>query len=524
MRFVPQHILHNALWYDRKYGVEPDSGSIEMTIKTGNIFLALSLLTLAGCAVGPDYRQPAIETPAAYKETQGWKLAEPQDRAPRDRWWEIYGDPQLNALVQQVELSNQNVRAAEAKYRQALALLGTARAGYSPTLSAGLAASRGQSATTSGTALPIGNTDRVALTASWEADVWGRIGRSVESNRESAEASAADLQSALLSAQATLAQTYLQLRVNDAGRQLLGQTAAAYERSLQITRNRYEAGVAGRIDVAQAETQLKSTQAQAIDLGVQRSQLEHAIALLVGKTPADFKLEANNSLPSVPVIPVGLPSELLERRPDIAAAERRAAAANAQIGVAQAAFFPALTLNASTGYQGSSFANLISLPNRFWSLGPALAATLSDGGARSAQKEQAIAVFDSSIATYRQTVLTGLQEVEDSLSTLRILGEEAQVQQAAAKFAAESVALANNQYLAGAVSYLNVVSAQAASLGADKSGLDITGRRLIASVSLLKALGGNWRSMAPTPSPAASCCLEAPASDSRASALPVRFP
>lgn len=468
-----------------------------MTIKTGNIFLTLSILVLAGCAVGPDYRQPVVETPVAYKETQGWKMAEPQDRAPLGRWWEIYGDPQLNALVQQVELSNQNIRAAEAKYRQALALLGVARAGYFPTLSAGLAVNRGQSVSASGTILPaapIGNTDRISLSASWEADVWGRIGRTVESNQASAEASAADLQAALLSAQSTLAQTYLQLRINDVERQLLEQTVAAYERSLQITRNRHEAGVAGRIDVAQAETQLKSTQAQAIDLGVQRSQLEHAIALLVGKAPADFKLEPNNSLPSIPDIPVGVPSELLERRPDIAAAERRAAAANAQIGIAQAALFPSLMLSASTGYQSSSFANLISLPNRFWSLGPALAATLFDGGARLAQKEQAIAVFDNNVAAYRQTVLTGFQEVEDNLSALRILGEEAKVQQEAAKSAAESVTLANNQYVAGTVSYLNVVSAQATSLGADKSGLDITGRRLIASVSLLKALGGDWRS------------------------------
>lgn len=468
-----------------------------MTIKTGNIFLTLSFLVLAGCTVGPDYRRPQVEMPAAYKEAQGWKTAEPQDRAPRGNWWEMYGDPQLNALEQQVALSNQNVRAAEAQYRQALALLGVARAGYFPTLSAGLAANRGQSMSASGSSFsptPAGNTDRFSLTASWEADVWGRIGRTVESNQASAEASAADLQAALLSAQATLAQAYLQLRTNDAEQQLLEQTVAAFEKALQITRNRYAAGVAGRIDVAQAETQLKSTQAQAIDLGVQRAQLEHAIALLVGKAPAYFRLAPNNSLASIPNIPIGLPSELLEWRPDIAAAERRAAAANAQIGVAQAAFFPSLTLSGSAGYQGSSFANLISLPNRFWSLGPALAATLFDGGARSAQKEQAIAVFDSNVATYRQTVLTGFQEVEDSLSTLRILGDEAKVQQEAAKSAAESVTLANNQYLAGTVSYLNVVSAQATSLGADTSAINITGRRLIASVTLLKALGGDWRS------------------------------
>jgi NodT family efflux transporter outer membrane factor (OMF) lipoprotein len=455
-----------------------------MKIKIRNIFLPLSILALAGCAVGPDYRRPAVETPAAYKEAQGWKTAEPQDQAPRGRWWEIYGDAQLNALVQQVEVSNQNIRA------------GAARAGYFPTLSAGVAATRGQSASDSGassSAAPIGDTARISLSASWEPDVWGRIGRVVESNQASAAASAADLQAALLSAQATLVQSYLQLRVVDAQRQLLDRTVAAYERSLQITRNRYEAGVAGRIDVAQAETQLKSTQAQAIDLGVQRTQLEHAIALLVGKAPADFKLEPNNALPGTPDIPVGVPSALLERRPDIAAAERRAASANAQIGVAQAAYFPALTLGASAGFQNSSFANLISLPNRFWSLGPALAATLFDGGARSAQKEQAVAAFDSNVATYRQTVLTGFQEVEDNLSALRILAQEALVQDDAAKSAVEFVTLANNQYVAGTVSYLNVVSAQATALGAHRNALDINGRRLVASVSLLKALGGDWR-------------------------------
>jgi NodT family efflux transporter outer membrane factor (OMF) lipoprotein len=462
-----------------------------MTKKTGHIFLTLAFSTLAGCAVGPNYQRPAVEIPAAYKESNGWKMAEPSDQAVRGKWWEIYGDPLLNALAQQVEASNQNVRAAEAQYRQALALLSGARAGYFPTVSAGLSASRGQGAATP--SAPIGNTDRLSLSASWEADVWGRIGRSVESNQASAEAGAADLQSALLSAQSTLAQTYLLLRINDAQRKLLERTAVAYERSLRITQNRYEAGVVGRVDVAQAETQLKSTQAQAIDLGVQRAQLEHAIALLIGKAAADFKLEPNYRLPILPEIPAGLPSELLERRPDIAAAERRAAAANAQIGVAQAAFFPSLSLSASTGYQSTSLANLISLPNRFWSLGPALAATLFDGGARSAQKEQAIAAFDKNVAAYRQFVLTGFQEVEDNLSTLRILNEEAKVQREAARFAAESVTLTDNQYQAGTVSYLNVISAQAASLGADRSSLDIAGRSLLASVALLKALGGGWR-------------------------------
>lgn len=477
-----------------------------MIIRTRSTSLlpTLTLLTLlTGCAVGPDYRQPAIDTPVAYRETQGWKPAEPRDDVPRGNWWEIYGDPGLTTLVRQVEVSNQNVRAAEAQYRQAMALLGVARAGYFPTVSGGLSANRGQgtsasTATATGTAVvtpgaAIRNTDRVSLSAAWEADVWGRIARTVETNEAQAQASAADLQAALLSAQATLVQTYLQLRINDAQRRLLEQTIVAYERSQQITRNRYEAGVAGRSDVVQAETQLRSTQAQAIDLGVQRAQMEHAIATLIGRAPADFRLPPTDAIPSLPTIPVGLPSELLERRPDIAAAERRIAAANAQIGVAQAAFFPALTFSASGGYQNSSFSQLLTLPNRFWSLGPALAATLFDAGARSAQKEQAIAAYDKSVATYRQTVLAAFLDVEDNLAALRVLADEAEAQRAAQMSAAEALALTDNQYQAGTVSYLNVVTAQAASLSADRASLNITGSRLVASVLLLKAFGGDWR-------------------------------
>lgn len=465
------------------------------------LWCALSALT--GCAVGPDYQRPAIGAPAQFKELQDWKEAEPRDEAPRGKWWERYGDSQLNTLVEQVEVSNQNVSAAEAQYRQAQAALGAARATYFPIVSGNVSASRGQGASgTSGTTSSNGtvssagtairNTDRLALGASWEVDVWGRIGRGVESSAAAAQASAADLQAALLSAQATLVQTYLQLRFNDAQRRLLDDTVVAYERSLAITRNRYAAGVAARIDVAQAETQLKSTQAQAIDLGVQRAQLEHAIALLVGKAPADFSLPPSEMLPALPPIPVGLPSALLERRPDVAAAERRVAAANAQIGVAQAAFFPALTFSASGGYQGSSLSQLLSLPNRFWSLGPALALTLFDAGGRSALKEQAIAGYDKSVATYRQAVLTAFQDVEDSLVSLRILAEEAGVQREAAQFAAESLRLTENQYRSGTVSYLNVVTAQAAGLSAERSSIDIAGRRMLASAALLKALGGDW--------------------------------
>lgn len=452
--------------------------------------LLLAFLMLSGCAAGPDYHKPEISVPSAFKEAQGWKLAQPQDDVMRGKWWELYGDMQLNALVEQVKVSNQNIRVAEAQYRQALAVLAGSRSAYSPTLSGSASATRAQPSGSVSAA----NTERVALDASWEADVWGGIQRSVESSTASAQASAADLQAALLSTQATLVQTYLQLRINDAQYRLLDQTMAAYERTLQITRNRYEAGVVSRLDVAQAETQLKSTQAQAIDLGEQRGQLEHAIALLVGKAPADFTLAPTYALPELPSIPVDLPSTLLERRPDVAAAERRAAAANAQIGVAQAAFFPTLTLGASGGFQGSSLSQLFSLPARFWSLGPSLAMTLFDGGAHSAQKEQAIAIYDQNVATYRQAVLTAFQNVEDSLVSLRVLAQEETVQREAARSAQESLSLTNDQYQAGTVSYLNVVTAQVAALNADLGSLNIAGRRLLSSTALLKALGGDWQS------------------------------
>lgn len=470
-----------------------------MNMRPPCLLPVLLSLALTGCAAGPDYQRPAMEIPAAYKEAGQWKPAEPRDQQARGPWWEIYGDADLNALVAQVTLANQNVQAAAAQYRQALTALGAARASYVPSVSGNLSASRGQgtSASTTGSATvtpgaPIRDTDRLALSVSWELDLWGRIGRNVEANEAAAQAGAADLQAAQLSAQATLVQTYLQLRVNDAQQHLLEQTVAAYRRSLEITQHRYAAGVAGRVDVAQAETQLQSTQAQLVDLGAQRAQLEHAIAVLIGKTPAEFALQATHTLPALPPLPASLPSALLERRPDIAAAERRMAAANAQIGIAQAAFFPALTLGTSLGYQNNSFSQLLTQPNRFWSLGPSLALTLFDGGARTAQTEGAIAAYDKSVAGYRQTALTAFQEVEDNLAALRILADEAVLQDAAARSAAESLALTENQYRAGTVSYLNIVSTQAAALGAARSQLDIAGRRLLASALLMKALGGDW--------------------------------
>lgn len=470
---------------------------------TNFIILGLIVLNLAGCALGPDYKRPQVIPPASYKTPHPhWKFAKPGDHHPRGMWWEIFNDIQLNALVQQVSISNQNIHSSEAQYRQALALVNAARARYFPVISGTFANTRGQgtAATNSGVTIPgiprsgITETNRLLATISWEADLWGRIGRTVESNQAAAEASAADLQSALLSIQSLLIQTYFQLRINDIQRQLLEQTAIAYQKSLNITQNRYSAGIAGRSDVVQAETQLKAIQAQALDLGVERAQFEHAIAVLIGKAPSNFTLKPSTVVPVLPELPPGFPSELLERRPDIAAAERRVQAANAQIGVAQAAFFPSLILGASTGYQSSVLADLLSSSQHIWSIGPNIAVALFDGGLRASQKEQAIALYNKSVADYRQTVLTGFQEVEDQLSTLRILHEEAKVQQAAKLAAQESVMLFHNQYKAGTVSYLNVVTAQASALDAEIRSLNITGRSLVASAILLKALGGDWRS------------------------------
>ncbi len=460
---------------------------------------------LSACMVGPNYVRPPADTPAAFKETQGWKNAQPRDAAIRGSWWEVFGDAQLNALEAQVDVSNQTLKAAEARVREARALVQQARAGLFPTVSANASATRsGGGGSSRSASLGTGNSSRgpsnnynLSLDANWELDLWGRVRRSIESNEASAQASAGDLGAAKLSAQAELAQDYLLLRVQDATLRLLNDTVGAYERSLQLSRNQYAAGVAGRSDVVQAETQLKSTQALALDAGIQRAQLEHAIAILIGKAPAEFSLPAVPFDATFPEIPTGLPSELLERRPDIAAAERRAAAANAQIGVAEAAFFPAVTLSATGGFQSSVIGSLLSVPSRYWSLGAALAQVVFDAGLRRAQTDQAIAAYDESVATYRQTVLTAFQDVEDNLAALRILEQEASVQDDAVKAARESLAIVLNQYRAGTANYLAVIVIQAAALSNERSAITILGRRLTASVALIKALGGGWTEAPP---------------------------
>ncbi|MDY7792790.1 efflux transporter outer membrane subunit [Burkholderia ubonensis] len=459
---------------------------------------------LAGCAVGPDYHRPDTPMPAAFKEAPaGWKVAQPADGADRGAWWRVYGDPQLDALIDKLNASNQTIAQSAAAYRQARALVAEARAAYFPTV--GLTASGSRSRTPraslssgssssfgGGSSGSIGNSYSVGLDASWEPDLWGKVSRTVGAQRAGEAAAAADLANARLSQQATLAQTYFQLRTADTLQMLLDDTVASYARSLQLTQNRYAQGVAARADVIQAQTQLQSAQAAAIDNGVARAQYEHAIATLIGEPASTFSLPPLPLAAEPPVTPVGVPSALLERRPDIAAAERRAAAANEQIGVAISAFFPTLTLSAQGGVQSSVWSNLFTLPARFWTVGPQLAATLFDAGLRAAQTEAARATYDQDVAAYRLSVLTAFQDVEDNLASQRILAQEIDVQRQAVDSAEHALAIVTNQYKAGTVDYLNVLTAQTTAFSAHQKLATIAGQRMVSSVGLVKALGGGW--------------------------------
>ncbi|KVN97514.1 RND transporter [Burkholderia ubonensis] len=459
---------------------------------------------LAGCAVGPDYHRPDTPMPAAFKEAPaGWKVAQPADGADRGAWWRVYGDPQLDALIGKLNASNQTIAQSAAAYRQARALVAEARAAYFPTVGLTASGSRSRSPRASlssgssssfggGSSGSIGNSYSVGLDASWEPDLWGKVSRTVGAQRAGEAAAAADLANARLSQQATLAQTYFQLRTADALQMLLDDTVASYARSLQLTQNRYAQGVAARADVIQAQTQLQSAQAAAIDNGVARAQYEHAIATLIGEPASTFSLPPLPLAAEPPVTPVGVPSALLERRPDIAAAERRAAAANEQIGVAISAFFPTLTLSAQGGVQSSVWSNLFTLPARFWTVGPQLAATLFDAGLRAAQTEAARATYDQDVAAYRLSVLTAFQDVEDNLASQRILAQEIDVQRQAVDSAEHALAIVTNQYKAGTVDYLNVLTAQTTAFSAHQKLATIAGQRMVSSVGLVKALGGGW--------------------------------
>jgi NodT family efflux transporter outer membrane factor (OMF) lipoprotein len=466
--------------------------------------VAGTIMLLSACTVGPDYVKPSVETPPAYKEAEGgakWQIAQPKDDVIRGAWWELFNDPQLNALEAQVVISNQNIAVAEAQYRQALALVQAARAGYFPTVGVNGSATRSRTPFTSGgssgssrTSSSAGavNNFLVSGNASWEPDIWGKVRRTVEANEASAQASAADLASIRLSAQTALAQDYFQLCALDAQKKLFAETVSAYQRFLDLTKNRYAGGVASKADVLQADTQLKTTQAQAIALGVQRAQLEHAIAMLIGKSASVFSIPETPLSLTPPTIPVSVPSVLLERRPDIAAAERLAAAANAQIGVAEAAYYPNISLTATGGFEGSQLSNWLTWPNRLWSIGAAAAETVFDAGLRSAQTAQARAAYDASVASYRQAVLTGFQEVEDNLAALRVLEEEAMAQDEAVKSARQSLQVSINQYKAGTISALNIITVQTIALNDEQTAVGIAGQRMTASVLLISALGGGW--------------------------------
>ena len=483
-----------------------------------NVLVCTTLLVtaaLCGCAVGPDYRRPDVATPGAYKEAPanatstsgaaGAVSAQPDDANSMQQWWTVFNDPLLNELEQQVEVSNQDLAAAEAAYREALTVIRQQRSALFPSLGISADASHTKGASRSGSLSDTGtgtssrnNSYEVAASASWEIDLWGRIRRSVENARALADASAADLASAKLSLQGQLAIAYLQLREADAEQRLIAQTIDAFTRSLQIAQNRYKAGVAAKTDVLQARTQLANAQAQNVALQLQRAQLEHAIASLTGKPASDFTLTAQESWQQVvPDVPFGLPSTLLQRRPDIAAAERRVAAANANIGIEKADYFPSLTLTAARGFLAASVGNLFDSGAETRSVGGSIAETLFDAGARRARVAGARAAYDQTVAQYRQSVLIAFQDVEDNLASSNFLSRQYEFGREASEVADETEQLTLNQYKAGTVSYTDVVVAQTAALDARRSLASIALNRQTAAVSLITTLGGGWN--APTP-------------------------
>jgi NodT family efflux transporter outer membrane factor (OMF) lipoprotein len=442
------------------------------------------LLLSSACMIGPKYQRPGAAAPPAFKEAPpaGWKEAQPDDGALRGQWWKVYNDPRLDALEDQVSISNQNVLVAEAQFREAQAAVRIARAGLFPTVSAA----------PSGTRSRTGGLYTIPVDLAYGIDVWGSIRRGVAANSALAQASAAQLENARLLYQAELAGDYFQIQGLDASQQVLDATVKSYERYVQLTQDRFDGGVASQGDVAQAQTQLESARAQLTDLGVDRAQFEHAIAVLTGKPPSDLSIPAAPKQAPPPVSSIGLPSTLLERRPDIAAAERQVAAANEQIGIAKAAFYPSLSLSAGAGSQTAVIGDLLTWPSRFWSVGPQLAETLFDAGKRRAQVKVTQAAYDATVANYRQTVLTAFQQVEDSLAQLRILSEEGVIADRAVKSAQQSLDISTAQYTGGIANYLQVITAQTSLLQNQRSVVDILMRRMAASVSLIQALGGGW--------------------------------
>ena len=472
----------------------------------------IALILFKGCDKAPKYAKPSVATPPAYKEltpdtfkeTNDWKFARPNDAVIRGKWWKMFNDPQLNSLEEQLNTANQNIALADANFRVARALVKESRSQYFPTVttSPSIIVSRQSAASTHANVSPGRQSVNYTLPfdATWEPDFWGRIRNTVVASASEAQASAADLQNVRLSVEAELAFDYYQLRSLDTEKRLLDTTIAAYQQQLDLTRVRFQTGIASDEDVAQAETQLKTTEAQATDLGIARAQFEHAIAVLAGQPPATLSLAVAPAGAQPPAIPVGLPSQLLERRPDIAAAERRVAEANAEIGVTRAAFFPSLTLSATAGLESTSIASWFTWPARFFSLGPTLSQTLFDKGRRRAATEVARAQYDGTVASYRQTVLTAFQEVEDNLAALRILSRELDEQNDAVASSQRALSVATERYKSGIDSYLNVITAQTTLLNNQRIAVNLQMQQMTASVELIKALGGGWNQASlPTP-------------------------
>jgi NodT family efflux transporter outer membrane factor (OMF) lipoprotein len=461
-----------------------------------NGLLTIAVLQSVGCVVGPKYHPPPVQAPPAYKEVGDWKLAQPNDQNLGGAWWTIFQDPKLEALEAQVNVSNQNLKAAEAQYRQARAILRYYRADYYPTVTAGPSATRTRvSANAPRSGILRGTTYNdfvLPFDFSYQADVWGRVRKNVESYREQAQASAADLAAVNLTLHADLAVDYFQARSLDAEEQLLNTTVKQYEQALELTQSRFQGGIASEVEVEQAKTILQTTRAEAIDVGVARAQYEHAVAILIGKPPAEFSLPPLPLTAPPPHVPISVPSALLERRPDIAAAERLVASANAQIGVAKSAYYPLVNLGASGGFESSAITTLLNGPAGLWSIGLSAVGTVFDVGRRRSLNDQARAAYDSQVANYRQSVLNGFQQVEDNLAAVRILENEANVQDEAVAAAQRSLDLSITRYKGGVTSYLEVITAQNAALADEVTAVNILGRRMASTVLLIQALGGGW--------------------------------
>ncbi|MGA2349747.1 MAG: efflux transporter outer membrane subunit [Terracidiphilus sp.] len=488
--------------------------STQTAAALSTLYAALICMSLAGCNVGPKYFPPVMTAPPAFKESSAefkeagvWAIAQPKDAVLRGKWWEIYNEPELNALEDQLNIDNQNIRQAFENYMEARTLVREARSQYFPTVSVGGSYTRSQASantkSSANTGAPSGQQSQVfsfPSNVSWEPDLWGKVRNAVRANQYSAQLSAADLENERLTEQASLATYYFEIRGQDALQKILDDTAEAYKKALDVVRSAYDTGIGDQISVVEAQTTFDSAQSAAINLGIARAQYEHAIAMLIGKPATAYSVPVEPRTSAPPPIPVGLPSQLLERRPDIAAAERKMAADNAQIGVAYAAYYPALTLAATGGVESSAMKNILEWPSRFWSVGPSVSETVYDGGLRRATVNQYIATYNADLAAYRQSVLTAFQQVEDSLAEVRILSKQIQRQQDAVVSSGTFVKLESGRYETGIDPYIDVITAQTTLLANQQSLTALQVKQMTASVQLIEVLGGGWdRSQLPTP-------------------------